>query len=315
MDLLPTSEQYDLAKAARALCEARADHDRPVSEWWPELTELGLFELRVPDSRGGLGLGMSEAVLCFSELGRALVPGPLVATHLYTTLLDGGSPRMIGVLERDQTPWLVEDLDQLDALVVLDGNTLSVLEPATVRAEVVREPLDPSARLFHVLALPAVASAAEGTRVTAWQAQGTTLTAALQLGIAEAVLERSVRYAQERHQFGRAIGSFQAVKHILADMLVRTEIARAALHVAAATVDDPESGDIQKAAATAKILADDAATRNAADAVQVHGGMGFSWEVDVHRYLKRAWVQATRYGHADEHADALAVSLAAEPHR
>src|SRR5450756_315583 len=110
-------------------------------------------------------------------------------------------------------------------------------------------------------------------------------------------------YARERHQFARPIGSFQAVKHLLADMAVRAEVARAAVDAAACVVDDPAAGDAVRAVSGAKLIAGEAALHNAKGSLQVHGGMGFTWDVDVHLYLKRAWVLDTVFGTPDEHAD------------
>jgi alkylation response protein AidB-like acyl-CoA dehydrogenase len=110
-------------------------------------------------------------------------------------------------------------------------------------------------------------------------------------------------------QFDRPIGSFQAVKHLLADMLVRAEMARVAVHAAAVALDDPEIGGVDRALSGAKALAGEAAVLNAKTAVQVHGGMGFTWEVDVHLYLKRAWLLDTQFGSADHHADAVVTEV------
>ena len=121
--------------------------------------------------------------------------------------------------------------------------------------------------------------------------------------------ELAVDYAKQREQFGRTIGSFQAVKHICADMFVRTELARVAVHAAAVTCDDDSADDASRAVAGAKLLADEAATVNSRSCVQVHGGMGFTWEVPVHFFLKRAWLHATEFGTADDHAEALAELL------
>jgi alkylation response protein AidB-like acyl-CoA dehydrogenase len=118
-----------------------------------------------------------------------------------------------------------------------------------------------------------------------------------------------VRYVKEREQFGRVVGSFQAVKHLLAESLVRVELARAAVLSAAVTLDDPASGDPAVASSSAKVLADDAATTGGRTCVQVHGGMGFTWEVLAHLYLKRAWVQETSFGATAEHEACLAECL------
>jgi alkylation response protein AidB-like acyl-CoA dehydrogenase len=139
--------------------------------------------------------------------------------------------------------------------------------------------------------------------------EGAVLTAALQVGLAARLTELSVDYAKVREQFGRTIGSFQAVKHICADMFVRTELARVAVHAAAVTLDDPDATEGARAVAGAKLLADEAAVTNGRAAVQVHGGMGFTWEVPVHFFLKRAWLHATEFGTAEEHAEDLALLL------
>ncbi|MCA1726869.1 MAG: hypothetical protein LC722_04220 [Actinobacteria bacterium] len=130
-----------------------------------------------------------------------------------------------------------------------------------------------------------------------WRSEGALLTAALEVGLAAAATDAAVEYAKEREQFGRPIGSFQAVKHLCADMLVRTEIARVAVHSAAVLLDDGDD-DALRAVAGAKLLADDAAFLGGKDCIQVHGGMGFTWEAKVHLYVKRAAVLRTHFlGH------------------
>jgi alkylation response protein AidB-like acyl-CoA dehydrogenase len=122
------------------------------------------------------------------------------------------------------------------------------------------------------------------------------------LGSAARTTEMAVAYAGEREQFGQPIGAFQAVGHLCAQMLVRTELARAAVYAAAVTAD---AGDVT----AAKLLADEAAVRNARDCLQVHGGMGFTWEADVHLHLKRAWVRAEQWQTRAEAEESLAAGL------
>jgi len=176
-------------------------------------------------------------------------------------------------------------------------------------APVVR-PLDPLTPVHRVEQLPAGEPVGDADLVARWRLEGAVVTAAFLVGAAEACTDLSVAYAKERRQFDRPIGSFQAVKHLLADMLVRAEVARASVHAAACTLDDPDVGDVARAVAGAKMLAGDAAITNGKTATQVHGGMGFTWEVDVHLYLKRAWVLDTVLGSVDEHADAVAATIA-----
>src|SRR5207302_2924605 len=135
---------------------------------------------------------------------------------------------------------------------------------------------------------------------------GAALVAAQLLGLAEATTDLAVAYAKERQQFERPIGSFQAVKHLLADMLVRAEVARAAVYAAGVHLDDRGLGDLHRAVATAKLLAGEAALANGKACVQVHGGMGFTWEVDAHLYLKRARVLDTVFGSTQTQAEVMA---------
>ena len=139
------------------------------------------------------------------------------------------------------------------------------------------------------------------------------LTAALQVGSAAWTTELAVAYAKQRHQFGRPIGGFQAVKHLCADMAVRAEVARCSVQAAAVTADQPDVADPAVAASGAKLLADEAAVANGRSCIQVHGGMGFTWEVPAHLAYKRARVLATQFGTDDQLAQSLAESLATGP--
>ncbi|MET7981432.1 acyl-CoA dehydrogenase [Streptomyces sp. NPDC005281] len=130
------------------------------------------------------------------------------------------------------------------------------------------------------------------------------LTAAEQLGSAARTCETAVQHARTREQFGRPVGAFQAVQHLCAGMLVRVEVARAAVYAASVTADPVDI-------AAARLLADEAAVRGARDCLQVHGGMGFTWESDVHLHLKRAWIRTHRAGGATQSEEELADDLVA----
>jgi len=322
MDFELTADQEALRDGVRHLIQGRvpmavvrglestAGVDRKL---WRELADAGVFSLRLPEAAGGAGLGMPEAVLVFEELGRGLVPGPLVAGHVVAGALAGAATgeRVVGALELVPGPLVVEHLDALDDVVVFDAGAVGVVEAEEVRglARPVGRPLDPLVPV-HRLSAPPVARPLAGADVAGrWRLEATVLTAATLLGIAQALTDLGVAYAKERRQFDRAIGSFQAVKHLLADMLVRAEVARAAVYAAGAILDQPEVGDARRAAAAAKAVAGDAATANGKACVQVHGGMGFTWEVDVHLYLKRAWVLDTHWGSVGEQAEAIASLL------
>jgi alkylation response protein AidB-like acyl-CoA dehydrogenase len=287
---------------------------------WAALGETGVFALALPEP-AGTGLGLGEAAVVFEELGRALVPGPLVGTFLAAVggLVPGAAEgrALVGMcFGSDGPPWLVEHLSSLDAALYLPGGGLGGLGGGpslltTIRhaptAQRVAAPLDPLTPLWQLSELPAGSSLEDPERRLF--RDGGILTAALQVGHAAETLDLAVAYAKERHQFGKPIGSFQAVKHMCADMLVRAEVARAAVHAAACLADAPDvlaaeaeaAGSapgawIQRAVAGAKLLADEAAIANARAAIQVHGGMGYTWEVPLHLHLKRSRVLATSFG-------------------
>lgn len=299
MYFLPTDDQLDLQRGVRTLLEAQFPLERlPAgydAELWQALTDTGVFTLR-----SELGLGLADAVLVFEELGRAAVPGPLVGTFLAA----GKTAGPVTVVDPDIRPLLVTHLDISRALLVLDRDGPIVTAP--VAATAIAEPLDPLTPLHELTAPPILLGTRLDASVSRLRQEGALLTAALQVGLAARMTDLAVAYAKQREQFGKPIGSFQAVKHLCADMFVRTELARAALHFAAVTLDDAEVGDDRRAVAGAKLLADQAATTNGRACIQVHGGMGFTWEVPVHFFVKRAWLQATEFGTADEHAEDLA---------
>lgn len=327
MDFIPTEDQDALRGAVREVLtrdftrehlQAAGDAPQTVRlgsfRLWNALSEMGVFTVRLPESEGGLGGGLVEAALILEELGKALVPGPLVGTVLAAGRLpdvESGAP--VGVVEAAERPLLIEHFGDLAALVVLDGSAARLVDPADVDATQVEHPLDPLTPVWSVTSLPAGTSL-DGTGgsaadATTWRRDGAVLTAALQAGIAAATTDLAVAYAKQREQFGRPIGAFQAVKHICADMFARAELATVAVEAAAASIDQPGVGDPDRAARVAKLLADEAASANGRACVQVHGGMGFTWEVVAHFYLKRAWVHATQFGSEEETAEALAQSL------
>lgn len=247
---------------------------------WRALGDLGFFALRVPETDGGVGLGLPEAVLIFEEAGRALLPGPLIATHLAAGDVPGAATGETVVAAVDGG--LVEWLGEAD---VVRGDTTGAVPLRS---------LDPLTPLHRV---PAGRAAPDPVAVL--------LTAAEQLGTAGRVCELAAQHARTREQFGRPVGAFQAVAHLCAGILVRVETARAAVYAAAVTA---APADI----AAARILADEAAVRGARDCLQVHGGMGFTWESEVHLHLKRAWVRTQRAGGVTESEEFLAAALTAE---
>ncbi|MEU9150007.1 acyl-CoA dehydrogenase [Streptomyces sp. NPDC048417] len=247
---------------------------------WRELGAAGFFALRLPEADGGVGLGLPEAVLVFEEAGRALLTGPLAATHLAAADVPGAATGEAVVARVDGG--LVEWLAEAD---VVRGDASGAVPLRSV------DPLTPLHRV------PAAA-----VRSTAPDPVAVLLTAAEQLGTATRACELAVQHARAREQFGQPIGAFQAVKHLCAEMLVRAETARAAVYAASVTADPVDI-------AAARLLADEAAVRGTRDCLQVHGGMGFTWEAEVHLHMKRAWLRAQRGGGNTESEETLAAEL------
>jgi hypothetical protein len=197
---------------------------------------------------------------------------------------------------------------QAGALVVVEPDgSLSVVAAGDLAGASPVVALDPLTPELAVTSLPAgepVADVVAGP----WRREHRVLTGAFLVGIAAAVCDMAVAYAKGREQFGRPIGAFQAVKHLCADMVVRAETARAAVDVAALCADQPGTGDPDRAAAGAALMAAEAALANAKTCIQVHGGMGYTWEVPAHLYLMRARVLAGSLGSLDELAREVAVA-------
>nr|WP_272919816.1 acyl-CoA dehydrogenase family protein [Streptomyces sp. SID5468] len=309
-----TEEQRALRAGMRELVARRFPRDRlraAVDEGadpgvWPELAAAGLFRLRLD------GMGAPEAAVVFEEAGRALLPGPLVSTHLAATY------GLVAAAERGEAVVagcdgaLVDHLAGADAVLVADGRRALVCAPDALPAERMAS-VDPLTELWRLPSgwswpesRPESESESGSGRGAAdpaalWR-DAVVLTAAEQSGSAARTVELAVEHARSRRQFGRPIGAFQAVKHLCARMLVRAELARTAVYAAAVTGDPAET-------AAAKLLADEAAVDNARDCLQVFGGTGFTWESDVHLHLKRAWLRAGRYLDRAAAEEALADAL------
>ncbi|MFK4224019.1 acyl-CoA dehydrogenase family protein [Streptomyces sp. NPDC019890] len=306
MDFRLTDDQRALQRGVRELLGGRfgrdalraaVDREGTVDrQLWRELGEAGFFSLRLPEERGGAGLGLPEAVLVFEEAGRALLNGPLVATHVAAEWMPEAADGTYVVTCATQLRALIPHFADADAALVIHDTGMRRRNPKDLpHARPVRS-VDPLTPLHRISPGPKAPPRPDTIL----------LTAAEQLGSAARTTETAVRYAKEREQFGQPIGAFQAVKHLCAQMLVRTEVARSAVYAAAVTEDFTEI-------AGAKLLADEAAVRNARDCLQVYGGMGFTWEADVHLHLKRAWLRGQMWLTAAEaeeiQADALASAL------
>jgi alkylation response protein AidB-like acyl-CoA dehydrogenase len=332
MDFRLDDEQLALQDSVRSFCAHRwpleqlsVREGRPVDRSdWRGLGDLGVLGVMTPEVKGGAGLGAIEAAIVLQELGSSLAPGPLVWSILTASLLPGGATgaRIIAGLDAPVPagePILVEHAADLDTLVLLRPEGVFACDRAALPEPIPMPVLDPLTGIGRYAALPAgdhIAGADEANRL---RHHGMVLTAALLVGVAAAALETARRYALEREQFGVKIGSFQAIKHLLADMYVRTALARSSTYAAAALLDVEDEAEIdahdthpEQAARAAKLLAGEAAIGNAKASVQILGGMGFTWAMLPNYLLKRAWVLEYAFGTADAHALALGTRIGEE---
>lgn len=335
MDLMLSADQEAVRDAIREVLRERADSRlvRAAMEsetgfdegLWRTAAELGWLGLAVPEAAGGAGYGVPEAMLLFVELGRSLAAGPWLGAVVAARALAAVNDTAVAdVLAGTRRVVLVDDAsgalggDRLsgEATQVLDAHLADealVLGPGRVRrvalagqgvGRAVGHSMDPTRRVGRLRfdgapATPVAADADDLRRVACL------LAAAESAGIAERTLDASVEYAKIREQFGRPIGSFQAIKHRCADMAVRTEVARSAVTYAAVALEEG-APDAALHVHVAKALATDAAIQNATDNVQNHGGMGYTWESDAHLFLKRARVLEHVLGTRTTHLDAIA---------
>ncbi|MCB0975272.1 MAG: acyl-CoA/acyl-ACP dehydrogenase [Actinobacteria bacterium] len=326
MDFQLNADQLDLVDAVQAFCIDQLPMSRLRTmeggpgvdrDTWAQMGDMGWFALSLAPDDGGVGLGLADAALVFEQAGRFCAPGPIMWSHLAAGLIDGAAQGavVVGGVERPAAaidgatmPAVIEYPDACDVLIVVDDDGLWRIDPATLSGRTPR-PTDPLTPVKLVADLPQGDQIAGAEVAATWKLRGRILTAALMVGLADRLEWLSVGYAAERFQFNRPIGSFQSIKHLLADMHVRTEMARAQTYAAAVTWDQPDIGDAARAAAAALVVASGAVEKNGDMAVQVHGGMGYTWEVDVHFFLKRGLVARTWWSGTEAAAEDVAASL------
>ena len=344
-DLLYSEVEEDLRASVRALLTDRAapaavlarteSGDLVDAKLWRALAELGVTGLPVPERLGGAGASWRETAVVLEELGRAVAPVPFFGDAVLATaalLAVGDETLLPDIASGAKTAALavpfstasfastltaadghlsgsvttVADALVADVFLVPAGDTLFAVDAN----EVTRTPLvsldqtRPVADLrFDGVAGQALGPA--GPAVERALTVGAAMLAAEQLGVAQWCLDTTVEYAKTRRQFARQIGSYQAVKHRLADLWVAITEARAVSRYAAdcLATDDP---DTPVAAALAQAFCAPVAVKAAEECVQLHGGIGFTWEHPAHLYLKRAKSSAVALGSPDRHRMALA---------
>src|SRR5436305_5696390 len=327
-----------------------------TEEQWRELSELGWPGVMIPEDDGGLGLGAVELLVIQEEMGYALAPSPLFSTVSAALLLAAAGTseqreRWLGPLAQgeargtiavwdERSGWApdrseietengtmsatkvaVPDASGADFLIIsgADGAHFLVETSSPGVSVVATKALDPTRKLFRVHLDRAPAEPLSGghsEQVAHAYATIVTALAAENVGVGQRAMEMAVAYAKDRKQFDRPIGPYQAVSHRCAQMLLEVEGARSLSYWAGWALDH-EPSTAPRAASMAKAYAGDAGFRVAASALQVHGGIGFTWEHDLHFFLKRAKANAHAFGdsrwHRDRVAELAGVTAASAP--
>ena len=333
VDLLADDVETDLRVSVRKVLDRYAPTDLlnglydgiddVTGPLWSAFTELGLPGLLVPESLGGAGASAREAAAVLEEIGRAAAPSPfLTSSVVATTVLVGlGDETILPLLASgEQTAALLVRPTALrhgpaalttvglpaDVLLLPEGAALYAVRGATFAPV---SSLDMTRPLREVNLEGAERTLVSDDAVAAVDRAlltGAGLLAAEQVGIARWALETTIGYLKERRQFGRVVGGFQALKHRLADLYAEVEQADAAARYAAATLATDDA-DAPIAVAVAAAFCGEVAVHAAEEAIQLHGGIGMTWEHPAHLHLTRAKADALLLGSAEAHRAALAV--------
>jgi alkylation response protein AidB-like acyl-CoA dehydrogenase len=319
MEVALSEEQQELAATVRSLLAKRADsaavraamasesgYDLPL--WRTLCEQIGVAALAIPENYGGAGFTLLESMIVLEEVGRSLAPSPLLSSLVTAeALLAGGTaeakqrllPRIaageVAAFAVPSEPALYAD----HASILLAATDEGLVELPSGSAEWLPS-MDQTIRLGSVAAhggSPIGDAAAARARADLVGAVGV---AALSAGLSARALDMTVAYSKERVQFGRPIGSFQALKHRMADLLVLVEMSRSASWAAsyALSTDAPNAGQL---AHVAKSYCSDALNKIAAETVQLHGGIAITWEHDAQLVFKRAHALSQLYGPAHAH--------------
>jgi len=344
-EMLRTSVRAFLAAKA-PLALVRAGYDAATSDpaVWDGLVELGVVGLVVNEQHGGSGMGMVDAAVVLEELGRAVCPAPYVSSAigavaladdvLLPALADGSTIGTVAVFEagarygwhtpstratRAGSGWTLDgvkvhvgDASAADAALVTaldDDGALAVFATDEFVAESTPT-VDGSRKQGRITLNGSFARRIEigdATVAVARALDRMGVAAVVDgVGAAQRALELAVEYAKEREQFDKPIGAFQAVQHLCADMLRTVELGRAAGYYACWALDDASPEEAHRAATLARAFAADAFPLLGGTAIQIFGGIGFTWEHDIHLYYKRLLTVASQLGTAADHLEELA---------
>lgn len=332
-----TDDAKALAAGARDFLTGEYSPDYVRSVWdadgprdpakWTQLAQTGFVGVAIGEDFGGLGMGDVEMSLLLEEAGRANLTEPLLETGAVAapTIAEYGDealkkewlPRIaageaVVALQLGDAP-VVVDADIAAAVLIEVDGALHLVGPEGITTSQARS-LDLARRVFTVEATtgPDTLLTDDDDAVSRTFDRAAVATAAWLNGIGQQILEMSVAYVKEREQFGRPVGSFQAVKHLLAETVLEVETSRAATWYGAYAVQH-DTDDRVEAASVAKSFASDAERLANTNTLQAHGGIGFTWEHDLHLWLKRGKALEGAYGTASWHRDRIA-SLLLDPH-
>jgi alkylation response protein AidB-like acyl-CoA dehydrogenase len=296
-----------------------AESERYDDAHWKEIADLGWAGIFLSEEHGGQDLGIVELAILAEELGYAAAPVPFLANaaaglalqHAGTDAqrerwlpgIASGDTRGAAGLLRDGVAQLVPDADSAGVIVLIDGRGGVVLEPSDCEIEPVSA-IDQTRRYSRVKPREGAGEPLGGDVMAALDRIAVVVSAEI-VGTAQRAMEMAVEYARDRQQFGRPIGAYQGVSHRCADMLREVESSRSTTYWAAWSADaEPET--LPLAAAMAKAYASDAGWNVTSSALQVLGGIGFTWEHDLQFFLKRAKVDGALFGSASQHRERVA---------
>lgn len=324
-------DTLDLRDGARAFLEGENTAERlrglahggGALALWPRLAEMGLLGASAPEEQGGLGLSGAAQMLLCEEAGRAGLPEPYsdTAAILIPALsrLGGLAADRIGAIcAGEQRGVVVYPLNPFanhasgaDFVLACGPGQVMLAEAGQFAAEP-RDSIDPGRKLAG-LTLSGGEELLTGEAANRFGGElalrGAVASAAELCGLSARMIALATDYSRTREQFGKPIGSFQAVKHLMANAQVKLEFARPVVYRAGALLDDASRSSAHLAAAHAKIAAGDAALLAAENAIQVFGGMGYTFEVDLHFFMKRAWALCGQWGDRNHHMKIVDASV------
>lgn len=331
MDFTLTEEQQMFADTAKQLfadkCTAlqlREQMDKGIArdeERWNAIVETGFTLVLLPEAAGGIGLGETDFAVIAEQAGYVALPEPLIeSAGVAAPMLAAIDPSASVLQDPSATIAIghplnsfVADADTAAALLLPHNGEVHLVDPANVKLTR-EESIDPFRRLFRVDWSPSSATKLDAP-AEMWDValdRAALFAAAQGLGLAQRSVDLGVEYAKERTQFGKPIGSYQAVKHHLASAQVAIEFARPVVQAAAADIGHADSQSRARIS-HAKLVALEAAEKAALASIQVHGAMGYSWEVDVHFFLKRALGLTHSWGNPYFHQQRVAARIYSQP--